>query len=189
MQLLVDLLPVLLFFAAYKMAGIYVATSALIVGVLALTLVIWVRHREVKPMLLATAGIALVFGGLTLYLRDPAFIKWKPTIVSWLFAIVFLASQFTRGPNLMQRMMGAQLPLDPPGLWTRVNLAWVGFNVVMGALNLWVAFTFAESTWVNFKLFGLMGLTLVFALLLGVWIARKSEHGATGPTAATPRAE
>jgi intracellular septation protein len=176
MQLLFDLLPVLLFFIAYKMAGIYVATAVLIVGVLAQTLISWIRHRKVSPMLLTSAVLVLVFGGLTLLVHDATFIKWKPTIVNWLFAAAFLISQFTKGPTIVERMMGEQMKLDSPALWTRLNLMWVCFFVVVGALNLWVAFSFSESTWVNFKLFGLMGLTLVFALAQGVWLARKSEE-------------
>ena len=131
----------------------------------------------------------LIFGGLTLLVRDPDFIKWKPTIVNWLFAGAFLASQFMRGPTVVQRIMGEQLTLDPPSLWTRLNAMWIAYFIVVGALNLYVAFNFSESTWVNFKLFGLMGLTLVFALLQGFWIARRAEHREPGSAAATPGAE
>jgi intracellular septation protein len=174
MQLFLDLLPVIAFFIAYRLAGIYVATGVLIAGVLLQTAVSWVRFRKVSPMLLTTAAIVLVFGGLTLWLHDAVFIKWKPTLVNWLLAGAFLVSQFWRGTPLVQRMMGAQVTLDAVH-WSRLNLIWVAYFVVCGALNLYVAFHFSESTWVNFKLFGLFGLTLVFALLQGVWIARKSE--------------
>jgi intracellular septation protein len=173
MQLFLDLLPVVAFFIAYKLAGIYVATGVLIVGVLAQTAVSWIRHRKVSPMLLTSAVLVLVFGGLTLLVHDAIFIKWKPTIVDWLFAVAFLVSSFWRGQPLVQRLMGEQVQLDA-GVWKRLNLMWVGFFAVCGALNLYVAFNFSESTWVNFKLFGLFGLTLVFALLQGVWIARQS---------------
>jgi intracellular septation protein len=176
MQLLFDLLPVIAFFVAYKAAGIYVATGVLIVGVLAQTLYSWIRHKKVSPMLLTSAVLVLVFGGLTLLIHDATFIKWKPTIVNWLFAVAFLGSQFMKGPPIVQRMMGAQITLDPPVLWQRLNMMWVGFFVVAGALNLYVAFRYSEAAWVNFKLFGLMGLTLVFALLQGVWITRKAEQ-------------
>ncbi len=175
MQLFFDLLPVALFFVAYKFAGIYVATAVLIAGVLVLTLASWLRHRKVSPMLLTSTILVLVFGGLTLILHDATFIKWKPTIVNWLFAAAFLASQFMKGPTLLQRMMGEQLKLEPDD-WNRVNFAWVLFFLACGALNLYVAFHFSESTWVNFKLFGLSGLTVVFALLQGVWLARKAEN-------------
>jgi intracellular septation protein len=176
MQLLFDLFPVNLFFVAYKVADIYVATSVLIVAVLAQTLVSWIRHRRVSPMLLTSAVLVLIFGGLTLLIHDATFIKWKPTIVNWLFAAAFLGSQFLQGPTIVQRMMGEHVKLDPPSLWTRLNLMWVAFFIVVGAINLYVAFNFSESTWVNFKLFGLMGLTLAFALAQGAWLARKGEH-------------
>lgn len=185
MQLLFDFLPIVLFFVAYKLEGIYVATGVLIVAVLAQTLVSWIRHRKVSAMLLTSAVLVLVFGGLTLLVHDAVFIKWKPTIVNWLFAAAFLASQFMKGPTIVQRLMGEKMTLEP-ALWTRLNLMWVAFFVVVGALNLYVAFNFSESTWVNFKLFGLMGLTLAFALAQGVWLARKSEQVTAD---AAPRAE
>jgi intracellular septation protein len=180
MQFLFDLLPVIAFFVAYKMAGIYVATGVLIVGVLLQTLVSWVRHRRVSGMLLTSAVLVLVFGGLTLLIHDPVFIKWKPTIVNWLFAAAFLASQFLSGPTIVQRMLGENVKLDDAS-WIRLNLMWVGFFLFAGTVNLFVAFNYDEATWVNFKLFGLMGLTLVFAMAQGVWIARKSDaQAATG---------
>jgi intracellular septation protein len=177
MQFLVDLLPVIAFFVAYKMAGIYVATAVLIVGVLFQTAVSWLRHRKVSGMLLTSAVLVLVFGGLTLLVHDATFIKWKPSIVNWLFAAAFLVSQYTRGPTIVQRMLGENVTLDA-GSWKRLNLMWVGFFLFAGALNIIVAYRYDEATWVNFKLFGLMGLTLAFALAQGVWIARKTEANA-----------
>ncbi len=175
MQFVVDLLPVIAFFVAYKFAGIYVATAVLIVGVLTQTAVSWIRFRKVSPMLLASAVLVLVFGGLTLYLHNATFIKWKPTIVNWLFAAAFLASQFGRGKSAIQRMLGENVAL-PAADWTRLNLAWVAFFSISGALNIYVAYHYPEATWVNFKLFGLMGLTLLFALVQGVWIARRADQ-------------
>jgi intracellular septation protein len=179
MQFVVDLLPVIAFFIAYKLAGIYVATAVLIVGVLAQTVVSWIRFRKVSAMLLTTAALVLVFGGLTLYLHDATFIKWKPTIVNWLFAVVFLASQFVPGPSVIQRMLGESVTLAAPD-WTRLNLAWVAFFVASGTLNLYVAYHYPEATWVNFKLFGLMGMTLAFAVAQGFWIARKADVADAG---------
>lgn len=180
MQFLLDLLPVIAFFVAYKLADIYVATGVLIVGVLIQTAWSWFRHRKVSPMLLTSAVLVLVFGGLTLAIHDPTFIKWKPSIVNWLFAGAFLVSHYMSGPTIVQRLMGENVTLDT-GSWKRLNLAWVAFFVFAGALNLFVAFRYDEATWVNFKLFGLMGLTLVFALAQGVWIARKTEAADAGP--------
>lgn len=179
MQFLFDLFPVIAFFVAYKLWGIFVATAVLIVGVLAQTAVSWIRHRKVSPMLLTSAVLVLVFGGLTLWVRDPAFIKWKPSIVNWLFAAAFLVSQYLRGPTIIQRMLGENVTLVPAD-WRRLNLVWVGFFLVAGALNLYVAYRFDEATWVNFKLFGLMGLTLAFARLQGVWIGRRTERTGGG---------
>ena len=189
MQLLFDLLPVIAFFVAYKLADIYVATAVLIVGVLAQTAWSWYRHRKVSPMLLTSAVLVLLFGGLTLLIHDATFIKWKPTIVNWLFAGAFLATEFMKGPTVVQRLMGESVALEP-GDWRTLNRMWVAFFLLAGAANLYVAFNFAEATWVNFKLFGLMGLTIVFALAQGFWIARRAEHlpqpGDKAPPKETP---
>ena len=174
MQLLYDFLPVIAFFVTYKLAGIYVATAVLIVAVLIQTAVSWIRFRKVSPMLLTTAVLVLVFGGLTLLLHDATFIKWKPTIVNALFAAAFAGSHFMRGPTIVQRLLGENLSLDDAS-WRRLSLMWVGYFIVCGVANLYVAYNFPESTWVNFKLFGLLGMTLVFVLLQGVWIARRTE--------------
>lgn len=179
MQLLFDLLPVVLFFIAYKVAGIYVATAVLIVGVLAQTAISWIRHKKVSPMLLTSAVLVLVFGGLTLLIHDATFIKWKPTVVAWLFAAAFFASQFMRGQPIIQRMLGENVTLDAMD-WKRLNFMWVAFFFVEGVLNLYVAYNFDEATWVNFKLFGLMGLTLLFALAQGVWISRRAVDEEAG---------
>ena len=174
MQFLIDLLPVIAFFIAYKMAGIFVATAVLIVGVLVQTAVSWIRHRKVSGMLLTSAVLVVVFGGLTLLVHDATFIKWKPSVVSWLFAAAFLASQFMRGQPIIQRMLGENVELEARD-WKRLNLMWVAFFFIEGVLNLYVAYNFDEATWVNFKLFGLMALTLLFALAQGFWISRRAE--------------
>lgn len=174
MQILVDLFPVIAFFAAYKLKGIYVATAVLLVAVLAQTLLSWIRHRKVSRTLLVTAVLALVFGGLTLYLRDPTFIKWKPTVVNVLFAVVFLGSEFTPGPNLLQRSLSEVVRL-PRGDWTSLNLMWVLLFLASAGLNLYVAYNYPEDVWVNFKLFGLTGLTLVLMAVQGMWIWRRGE--------------
>jgi len=176
MQFLYDLLPVVFFFIAYKLAGIYVATAVLIVGVLVQTAISWFRHKKVSPMLLTSAVLVLVFGGLTLWIHDAAFIKWKPTIVNLLFAGAFLASHVIKGPTILQRLMGEQMQLEPESLWLKLSYMWVGYFLVCAALNLYVAYNFSENTWVNFKLFGLMGLTIVFALAQGYWLGRKLDQ-------------
>jgi len=179
MQLLFDFLPVLAFFVAYLVADIYVATAVLIVAVLIQTAVSYMRHRKVSPMLLISAALVLVFGGLTLWLRDSTFIKWKPTIVNLLLAAGFGASHFIRGPTIVQRMIGENMQLDDVD-WRRLNLMWVGFFLLSAAANLYVAYNFSEATWVKFKLFGLLGLTLLFVVLQGVWLARRAEVSGSG---------
>lgn len=178
MQLLIDFIPVLAFFVAYLLADIYVATAVLIVAVLVQAAVSLIRHRKISPMLLASAVLVLVFGGLTLLLHDATFIKWKPTIVNLLLAAGFGASHFMRGPTIVQRMIGENLQLDETD-WRRLNLMWIGFFVFSAVANLFVAYNFDEATWVKFKLFGLLGLTLLFVVLQGVWLARRTE--AAGP--------
>jgi intracellular septation protein len=171
MKLLFDLFPVILFFAAYKLADIYVATAAAIAaGVLQVVWSRW-RHGKVQTMHWITLGLLVVFGGMTLLLRDPTFIKWKPTVVNWLFAVAFLGSGLFMDRNLLQRSMSHAVDL-PQQIWSRLNLAWVAFFIAIGIVNLYVAYNFAEETWVNFKLFGMMGLTLLFLLAQGVYLAR-----------------
>jgi intracellular septation protein len=172
MQILFDFFPVIAFFVAYKLADIYVATGVIIVAVIIQVAVQWFRHRKVSTMTLISGALVLVFGTITLLVHDKAFIQWKPTVLNWLFGVGFLVSQFFGEQPVIQRLMGANLTLDRH-LWIKLNMMWVAFFFVMGALNLYVAFSFEESTWVNFKLFGMLGLTMVFALLQGVWLSSK----------------
>ena len=161
MKLFFDLFPVLLFFVAYKMYDIYTATAVIIAACLVQTVYTRLRKGRFERMHLITLGVVLVFGGLTLALRNPAFIKWKPSIVNWLLAVVFLGSEWIGGRNLVRRMMEKSIQLPEP-MWLKLNLAWVGFFVLCGVANLLVAYQCSENTWVNFKLFGLTGMSLVF---------------------------
>lgn len=180
MQLLFDFLPVIAFFIAYQLAhDIFVATAVIIVATVLQVTIHWLRTRRVNPMHLVSAGLVLVFGGLTLAIRNPQFIMWKVTVVNWLFAIAFLASQWKPfgGRPLMERLMtatNAEVNLDP-ALWRRLNLAWVAFFLLMGAINIAVFSFFDEATWVNFKFYGLLGLTLVFVIAQGFWIASRTR--------------
>ncbi len=174
MKFLYDLFPVILFFLAYKLADIYVATGVAIAA--SVVQVAWSRwrHGRVEKMYWVTLGLVVLFGGLTLLLRDPVFIKWKPTVVNWLFAAAFLGSGLFMKRNLLQRMMSHAVTLPDP-VWKRLNLAWVTFFFLAGAANLYVAYHFAEETWVNFKLFGMLGLTLLFLLAQGFYLSRYIE--------------
>jgi intracellular septation protein len=176
MKFLFDLFPILLFFVAYKMYDIYVATAVAIGAAFVQTGLFWLKHRKFEKMHLITLAILVVFGGLTLILRDPVFIKWKPTVVNWLFGATFLGSQFIGERPLVERMMGHAITVPGP-IWRRLNWAWILFFLAMGLLNIYVAYSFSEETWVNFKLFGMMGLTLVFVFAQAFYLGRYMETG------------
>jgi intracellular septation protein len=186
MQLLFDFFPVIAFFVAYKLADIYVATAVIIVAVIAQTAIQWVRHRKVSTMALISGALVLVFGGLTLLIHDKAFIQWKVTVVNWLFAAGFLATHFFGERTLIERMLGENIKLEQPQ-WRKLNFAWTAFFLILGAANLYVAYNFSENVWVNFKMFGVLGLTLAFALLQGLWLASKMppEGAAADATSST----
>jgi intracellular septation protein len=209
MKLLADFFPILLFFIAYKLYGIYVATAVAIAASMAQVGFHWYKHRKVENMHLVTLGLLVVFGGLTIALHDRTFIMWKPSIVNWLFAAVFLGSHFIGEKPLIQRMMSHAIEVPDP-VWGRLNQLWVLFFVAMGAANLYIANNFfvvesqlqaltglqdidlkqcgelfqeqalglcenaqqLEETWVNFKLFGMMGLTIAFVVAQAFYLAR-----------------
>jgi len=174
MKFLFDIFPVLLFFLAFKFWGIYVATGVAIVATIAQVGWSWMRHRKVDNMLWVSLAIIVVFGGATLWLRDESFIKWKPTVLYWLFAVVLLGSVLLFRKNLIRAMMEKQLTLPDP-VWQRLNLSWVAFFAAMGAANLYVAFHYPTEMWVNFKLFGGIGLMVVFVLAQGLMLSRYIE--------------
>ena len=174
MKLLFDFFPILLFFIAYKLEGIYVATAVAIVASFIQVGFYWLRHRRFERMHLVSLGLIAVLGGATLAFQDKTFIQWKPTVLNWLFALVFLGSQFIGSKSLVERMMGHTVQATR-GVWLRLNLSWVLFFVFMGAANLYVAFNYDEETWVNFKLFGMMGLTFLFVIAQAFFLARHVE--------------
>lgn len=195
-KFLFDLFPVIIFFIAYKLGdanpaatqqllqsiglpqptgvndkpGIYLATFVAIIASVAQILWVKLRGHKVETMLWVSLGIIVVFGGATLWLQDESFIKWKPTVLYWVFAAtIFGAALF--GRNLIRGLMNAQLEL-PDAAWSRLNLSWGGFFAMMGLVNLWVAFNYSTDAWVNFKLFGSMGLMLVFVVAQGMMLSK-----------------
>jgi intracellular septation protein len=176
MKFLFDLFPVLLFFVAFKVYDIYVATAVAIAASVAQVAWLKLRGRRVEPMLWASLAIIVVFGGATLALQDETFIKWKPTVLYWLFAAVLAGGELLAGRNLIRALLGGQLEL-PDAAWRKLNLSWIGFFAFMGAANLAVAYNFSTDTWVNFKLFGGIGLMLLFllgqALMLAKYVQEK----------------
>jgi len=182
MKFLFDLFPVILFFVAFKTWDIYVATAVAIGATFLQVGWLKIRGKRVEPMLWASLAIIAVFGGATLALQDETFIKWKPTVLYWLFGAVLAGALLTRR-NLIRMMLSDQVQLPEP-IWGRLNWSWIGFFVLMGALNLYVAYNFSTDQWVNFKLFGGMGLMLLFVLAQALVLAkyvedkdeRRSEH-------------
>jgi intracellular septation protein len=173
MKFLFDLFPVLLFFIAFKLADIYVATGVAIAATFVQVGWLRLRGKRVEPMLWASLGIIVVFGGATLLLQDETFIKWKPTVLYWLLGGV-LAAAAVFGRNLVRSMLSHQVQLPDP-VWARLNWSWVGFFAFMGGLNLYVAYNYSTDLWVNFKLFGGMGLMLAFVVIQALFLARHVE--------------
>jgi len=170
LKFLFDFLPVIVFFAAFKLADIFVATALAIAVTMAQIGWALARRRRVAPMQWASLAIIVVFGGATLILRDETFIKWKPSVLYWLFGLVFLGGLAFRA-NFVRTVMGEGVHL-PEAIWTRLAIAWGVFFLGMGTLNLWVAYHFSTAAWVNFKVFGGMGLILAFVLAQALWLSR-----------------
>jgi intracellular septation protein len=201
MKLLFDFFPIILFFLGYYQAGFLIentfigqwidpqkpefinatiiATAIAIIASFAQVSFSWLKHRKVEKMHLFSLALISVLGGITIMLGNPAFVQWKPTVLNWLFALVFFGSFFIGEKTLVQRAMGNQIEL-PDDVWTRLNIGWVAFFLVSGAANLYVAFYYQldldeqlrMDIWVNFKVFGLMGLTLLFIILQAIYLAR-----------------
>lgn len=171
MKLLIDFFPILLFFIAFKFWGIYVATGVAIAATV--VQMVWLRmhHGRIEPMQWLSLGVIVVFGGATLLAHSEAFIKWKPTVLYWLMGGALLVGQLVFRKNLIQRLMGGQMELPEPA-WRAMNWSWILFFAIMGALNLWVAYEFDTDTWVNFKLFGGLGLMLVFVVAQALYLSR-----------------
>ena len=175
MKFLFDIFPVILFFVAFKLYDIYVATAVAIAATVVQIAWVWLRHRKVEKMLWVSFGVIAVFGGATLVLQDETFIKWKPTVLYWLFAGALAIAELGFRKNLIRAMMESQIALPDP-VWRRLLASWIGFFAVMGAINLAVAFNFSTETWVNFKLFGGIGLMLLFIVLQALMLARYAEQ-------------
>lgn len=171
MKMLFDVFPVILFFVAFKVYDIYVATAVAIGATFAQIAWVWLRHRKVDNMLWVTLVVITVFGGATLLFKDDTFIKWKPTVLYWLFGGVLAVAALGFRKNLVRAMMQKQVTL-PDEVWTRLLMSWIGFFAVMGVLNIYVAYNYSLDAWVNFKMFGGIGLMLVFVLAQAVMLAK-----------------
>lgn len=171
MKLLFDFFPLVLFFMGYKFFGLYAATGIAMAASLIQVVFYRVKHQHYEKMHLFSLVIIFILGGATLFFHNPWFIKWKPTGIYWVTALVFLGSTVLTNKPLIQKMMEKNIDL-PPKIWNRLNIAWAIFFLLMGGANLYVAYTFDTDTWVNFKLFGGAGLTLTFVFLQAFYLTR-----------------
>ena len=187
MKLLFDLLPLLIFFAAFKFYDIYTATAAAIVATFIQVGAFWAKHRRFEPMHLFLLVAISVLGGLTIVLQDEVFIKWKPSIVNWFFAAAIAGTLLFGKKSALEYIMGKQLRL-PPAVWRKLSIAWGVFFLLMGLLNWYVAFyhnpdadaAIRTQTWVNFKVFGLTGLSFAFIVLQMLFLAKHVQSDEEG---------
>ena len=176
MKVLFDFFPVLAFFIAYylpedRTQAMFIATAVAIIAAIIQVSAYWLVKKRVEKMHIITLVIILLLGGATLLFHDKRFFMWKPTAVNWLFGLVFLASEFVGKKSMIERMMDHALSV-PSQVWKVLNRSWIVFFFFMGALNLYVAYTFAENIWVNFKLFGMLGITILFAVGQAFYMSR-----------------
>lgn len=178
MQLFLDFLPVVAFVAAYWLADFRTAVLVIMAAVVVQVALQWVLTRTISRMALTSAGLVVLFGGVGLVMQNDLIFKWKPTVLNWLFAATFAGSQFLGRKPLVQRLMESVAKEEirlSARLWRQLNLMWVAFFLFCGTANIVVAYRFPENVWVNFKLFGLLGLTLVFVVLQAIWLGRHSD--------------
>lgn len=177
-KFLFDLFPVILFFLAFKLYDIFVATAVAMVAAVGQIAWLWFRQHQVDKMMWMNLAIIMVFGGATLVSQDETFIKWKPTVLYWLIAAILLVSSQLFSKNLIRIMLEKQIAL-PENIWQKLNLSWSGFFLVMGCINLYVAFNFPVDTWVSFKLFGATGLMVVFMIVQVLMLSKYVKESST----------
>ncbi len=171
MQLLFDFFPIIVFYAFYKLQGFYAATIAIIVAMALQICIQWLLKRTVSKMLLISGSLVAILGGISLWLDDPVFLQWKVTIASWLFGSAFVVSHFVGSQTLVERVLGHVIDLEGP-IWRQLNLIWIANFLLLGGVNLYVMHNYDMDTWVNFKLYGILGFSLVTAFAQAVLIAR-----------------
>jgi len=183
MKLLFDFFPVLLFFIVFKFSPVEAeamknATAVLIVATIIQVTAYWLKNRKVNKMHILTLALVLIFGGATIYFDNTLFLIWKVSVAQWLFASVFLGSQYIGEKSIIKRMMGQAMSL-PENIWVQLNFAWVIFFIFLGFINLYVGFSFDTDTWVNFKLFGVFGLMFTFILVQTLYLSKYIKEDQT----------
>ena len=175
MEFLFDFFPVLLFFIAFKLYGFWVATAVLMAASTLQVIIYWIKKRKFKATHLISLGLILVLGAITLAFHDEEFLKWKPTVIYWLFAVVLLGNRLFNQKLLLQRMMESKVQL-PTEIWRTLNISWILFFTIMGIANLYVVYHFSTNVWVDFKLFGTMGLTFLFVIIQAFYISKHAVN-------------
>ncbi len=178
MQLLLDYIPIIAFILAYFISrDIFFATIVLMAVMPVILLIHWLMTKKLNRIYTASTALVLVLGAFTLAFRNPTFLYWKPTVLNWAIALVFLGSHWVGGKTIVQKMLGSAAELTG-AQWIRLNQIWVVFFIFVGTVNLYVAYSFSEEFWVKFKLFGMLGITLVFVIIQSIWLtitAQKNE--------------
>jgi intracellular septation protein len=169
MKQLLEFFPIILFFVAYKLYDIYIATAVIIVATIIQVAYTWLKHRKVETMQWITLGLVIVFGGATIYLHDEQYLKWKFSIIEWLFGIAFLSSHFIGKKTFIERMMSSNMTL-PSLIWKRLNFSWASFFTGMGFLNVYVMYNFNTDDWVTFKTFVAPGIMVIFMVVQMVFL-------------------
>ena len=181
LKFIYDFLPIIIFFGTYKLTDndIYAATTAAIIATVVHTAIQWFMHRKLEKQHIINLVVILLFGGLTLFFQDDTFIKWKVTVINWLFGLVLLGSQFIGKKNIIQRQLDEAINLPEP-IWFRLNMMWVAFFMFCGLINVYVSFFYGldltdearQEIWVDFKMYGMLGLTFAFMILQIFYLQR-----------------
>ncbi|SDI81541.1 septation protein A [Pseudomonas abietaniphila] len=201
MKQFIDFIPLILFFIVYKISpqavdilghtfmvgGIFSATAMLIASSIVVYGILFIRQGKLEKSQWLTLIACLVFGSLTLAFHSETFLKWKAPVVNWLFALIFAGSHFIGDRLLIQRIMGHALTL-PQAIWVKLNIAWIVFFLFCGAANLYVAFTY-QDFWVDFKVFGSLGMTLIFLIGQGIFLARHIHDADASTQPSTKKTE
>lgn len=176
MKFLFEFIPLLIFFGVLLRYDLYTATWVLMILMPLQCALYWLKYRKVEKMQLIATVLVIVLGSATLFFKDPLFIKWKPTVAYWLFAFLFLFTEYVSKKPLLRSLLGEKIML-PEKTWRLLNLSWVSFFFLLGCLNLYFAYQFDVITWAKFKVFGSLGLTFVFVIAQGIFISKHLKNG------------
>lgn len=187
MKFLFNFFPILIFYIAYQIFDIFIATAVMIAASTTQVSLYWFKYQKFETMHIAILLLMVVLGGATIAFQNEMFIKWKPTVINWIFGLIFMSSHFIGRATMIEHVLGGKVSL-PSAVWNRLNLSWVIFFMLMGALNVYVAFYYGlelasdarNDSWVSFKLFGIIGLTLAFTFAQAFYFAPHIQHRKSG---------